>query len=120
VRHARQDAQRAPRLVLAGGLAVDRAVQGDERVDAEDELAVDGRRLAPRVLEGDLERVALGELLDARGPDLVLDAELRQDRRALRRARREDQRFGKNSFASRAADSSASEPWTMFLPTSSA
>jgi hypothetical protein len=59
-------------------------VQRDERVDAEHEVAVDRRRLAAGVLERDLERVAVGQLGDAGGPDLVLEAELRQDRRPLR------------------------------------
>jgi hypothetical protein len=67
-------------------LAVDRAVEGDQRVDAEDQLALGGVALALRVLAGDLDRVALARLLDVRDDDLEGDAELLEDRPALGRA----------------------------------
>ena len=62
-------------------------------------------------------RVAARAPPDA-GPDLERDPGLLEDRPPLRRGRREDQSSGKNSAASRSADSGESDPWTMFLPTS--
>ena len=107
-------------LGFVPGLAEDDAVDVDLGVAGEDEVALDGARLAERVLEDDLARVAVGQLLDIRGLDGELDPQLLEDRAPLRRGAREDQNSGKNSFASRSADSFESEPWTMFLPTSSA
>jgi len=46
-------------------------------------------RLAARVLEGDLTRVALGQLVDVRRPNLEFEPRLGQDRAPLRRGRRE-------------------------------
>jgi hypothetical protein len=82
-------------------LAEDVAVQRDIRVGAEDEIAGDRQRLAARVLEGDLVGIALGELVDVRGPDLELEPRLFEDRASLWRRGGEYQRFGKNSAASR-------------------
>ena len=110
----------------AGGLGAGGPLDGGLR---------DGRRLAVRVLDRDLVRRPLLELVDPiRHDDLERDAELLEDRPPLRRARGENeaaghadhraaprpQSSGKNSPTSRAADSGASEPWTMFWPTSSA
>ena len=76
---------------LVAGLAVNRAVEGDEGVDGQDRrplgrLGGDRLRLAPGVLAGDLDRVALGELLGARDDRAERDAELLEDRPPLRRA----------------------------------
>jgi hypothetical protein len=98
-------------------LAEDVAVERDVGVGAENEIAGDGQRLAAGVLQGDLARIALGELIDVRRPDLELEARLGEDRAPLRRRAREDQRSGKNSAASRWPDSGESDPWTMFWPT---
>jgi hypothetical protein len=103
-----------------GGLAEHHAVDVHLRVAGEHGAALDRARLAQSVLEDDFTRVALGQLLDVRRPDLELDPELLENRAPLRRGAREDQSSGKNSFASRAADSFESEPWTMFCPTSRA
>jgi hypothetical protein len=57
------------------------------------------------------------ELVDLGDAQLELDPELLQDRSPLRRARGEDEAqtsSGKNSAASRAADSWPSDPCTMF------
>jgi hypothetical protein len=85
----RQRPQRGPRVLLVAGLAVDLAVQRDERVDPQDGVALDGQRLAPRVLERDVLGVAGFELGRVGRPDLVVDPELAEDRRALRRPRRQ-------------------------------
>ena len=76
-------------------LYIDIAVQCDDRVDAEDRLPRalqrSRARLAQRVLPRDLDRVAGGELLDVDRERLEGDAELLEDRAALRRAAGEDQ-----------------------------
>ena len=125
-------AQHRPRLRFVGGLAVQPGAEADERVDAEDERAGHSRGhrggLAERVLERDLVRRAVLQLLDVGHLDLELDADLLEDRPPLRRAggehhaahadrqeqARAQPRSGKNSATSRAADSGESEPWTMF------
>jgi len=71
---------------LVARLAVDAAVEGDERVHAEDRGAVHGGRLPLRVLARHLGRIALGQLLDVGDDDVERDAELIEDRPALRRA----------------------------------
>jgi hypothetical protein len=68
--------------------AVDRAVEGDQRVDRQRGIAVDGLELAARVLAGDLDRVALALLLDVGDDDLEGDPELLEDRPPLRAAAR--------------------------------
>ena len=73
-----------------GGLAENDAVHVHLGVAGQDRLTVDGPRLAQGVLEDDLARVALRELLDVRGTDLELDAELLEDRAPLRRGACED------------------------------
>ena len=79
-----------------------------------DGVALHRARLAEGVLEDDLARVALRQLLDVRRADVEFDPELFEDRAPLGRGAREGQASGKNSAASRAADSFESEPWTMF------
>ena len=93
-----------------GRLAEDDTVHVHLGVAGQDCLTVDGPRLAQGILEDDLARVALRQLLDVRGPNLELDPELLEDRAPLWRGAREDQISGKNSFASRSADSFESEP----------
>jgi hypothetical protein len=66
-------------------LAEDLAVERDIRVSTEYEVAGDRQRLAAGVLEGDLTRIALGELVDVRRPDLEREPRLLQDRPPLRR-----------------------------------
>ena len=110
--------------LLVARLAEDVAVERDVGVGPEDKR-VTGRRgdregLAAGVLLRDPRRVAGGLLLDARDPDLERDPGLLEDRPPLRRPRRQDQSSGKNSAASRSADSGESEPWTMFCPTATA
>jgi hypothetical protein len=91
-------------------LPEDDAVHVHLGVAGQDRLAFDGPCLAQGVLQDDLARVALRQLLDVRGPDLELDPELFEDRAPLGRGARENQSSGKNSFASRSADSFESEP----------
>ena len=107
-------------LHRVGRLAEHDAVDVHLGVAGEDRGALDRARLAQRVLEDDLARVALRQLVDVRRPDVELDPQLLEDRAPLGRGAREDQTSGKNSFASRSADSFESEPWTMFWPTSNA
>jgi len=78
------------RLGGVARLAEDHTVHVHLGVAGQDCLAVDGPRLAQGVLEDDLARVALRELLDVRGTDLELDAELLEDRAPLRRGACED------------------------------
>jgi hypothetical protein len=113
---AAQPPQRRPGLRRVARLAEDPVVERDDRVDAEDDRpgARDRPRLAQRVELGDRARLAGGVLLDVRRLDRELDAELLEDRPPLRRAAREDYRLGKNRATSRSADSSESDPWTMF------
>jgi len=111
---AGQAAQHRGRLISVGGLAEQLAVQQDLGVDAENDPPgpVDRARLAGCACE----RVADGALVERRGDDLERNPELRQDRPALRRRRREDERrgyaspSGNQSPISRAADSGESEP----------
>jgi hypothetical protein len=66
-------------------------------------------------------RIAGRELLDLGRLRDEVDPELLEDCPPLRRGGRERYPWsGKNSAASRSADSFESEPWTMFWPTSSA
>jgi hypothetical protein len=106
--------EHVPGLHGVGRLAEDDAVDVDLGVAGQDGPALDRTRLAEGVLEDDLARVALRQLLDVRRADVELDPELLEDRAPLRRGAREGQASGKNSAASRAADSFESEPWTMF------
>jgi hypothetical protein len=69
---------------LVTRLAVDVAVEHDDRVDGEDRVALDRRALAGRVLAGERDRLAGLELLDAGDDDLEGDPELLEDRPALR------------------------------------
>ncbi len=85
----------------------------------------DDGRLPVGVLERDLPWRARLQLLDLGDHHRERDPELLEDRPPLRGARREQQlraaclqaRSGKNSATSRAADSGASDPCTMFWPT---
>ena len=109
-------------VVAIARLAVDPAAERDDRVDTEDgrprALRRHRRSLAVGVLDRDLVRRPLLELLHVRRVRVELDPEAREDLTPLRRARREDQaRLGKNSPTSRLADAVESEPWTMFCPT---
>ena len=109
-------------VVAIARLAVDPAAERDDRVDTEDGrprvLRRHRRSLAVGVLDRDLVRRPLLELLHVRRVRVELDPEAREDLTPLRRARREDQaRLGKNSPTSRLADAVESEPWTMFCPT---
>lgn len=76
------------RVVLVARLAVDAAAERDEGVDAEDRPTSlrDGGSLPVRVLERDVERRALADLLDVGRTSLEGDAELFEDRPALRGA----------------------------------
>ena len=62
-----QRQKRLARVLLVGGLAVDRALQLDDRVDAEHVLSLlvehRGARLAQRILQRDLRAWALFPLL---------------------------------------------------------
>jgi hypothetical protein len=93
VRSTRQGFERRLGLLSVLRLAVDPRAERDDRVRAQDDFAVarrDGVGFPVRVLERDLVRRALLELINAGDPDLELDAELGQDRRALRRLGGED------------------------------
>ncbi len=125
---AAERTQRRAGVVLVGGLAVDDPVERHHRVHPQNRLAgglagarrLDGAGLAQGVGDRDLQRIALLDLGDAGHTDREGDPKALQDRLALRRSGREDQRSRaqasspKNSAASRAADSGESEPWTMF------
>src|SRR3954452_23124125 len=94
VRAAAEAAQRVAGGVLARRLAPDVEVDGDERVDAEHDLAAvrpAPHRLAQRVLARDGDRDAVLLLDDVDRPDLERDAEALEDRAALGRAAGEDQ-----------------------------
>jgi hypothetical protein len=99
-----------PCLGGIGRLAEDDAVHVHLGVAGKYGRAFDRPRLAKGVLEDDLARVAVRQLLDIRGLDLELDPKLLENRAPLRRRAREGQASGKNSFASRSADSFESEP----------
>src|SRR5438445_419833 len=87
VRRAAQRAQRRPRGLLVGRLAVDHAAQRHHRVAPEHRPAhplLAGRaRLAQRILEHRLARVARLELLDVLRTDAELHAEPLEQRPAL-------------------------------------
>ncbi len=109
-------------------LAADLAVEHDDRVDAEDDLALAAaagrQRLAPRVLQRDRRRLA--RLAPPRRRRAAASNATPSCSRIARRCGGAARRgpalssSGKNSATSRAADSFESEPWTMFWPTSSA
>jgi len=99
---------RQPRDVVAGlagvgRLAEDVAVDGHQRVRAEDEprrvvaaagrvgLARHGERLAARVLPRDGDRLAVRLLVDARDADVERDPDLLEDRASLWRPTRQQQ-----------------------------
>jgi len=69
-------------------LAEHLTVEPDVGVGAEDQLALDGERLAAGVLQRERAGLARRLLLDARGPDVELQPQLLQDRPALGRGRR--------------------------------
>jgi hypothetical protein len=79
-----------PGLGGIGRLAEDDAVHVHLGVAGQDGAPLDRPRLAEGVLEDDLARVALRQLLDVRGLDLELDPELLEDRAPLRRGAREN------------------------------
>jgi hypothetical protein len=79
-----------PGLDRVRRLAENDAVDVHLGVAGQDRGTLNGPRLAQGVLEDDLARVALRQLLDVRGPDLELDPELLEDRFALRRSAREN------------------------------
>lgn len=104
--------------LLVGRLAQEPVVERDNGVAPDDDRAgmraTDFTRLAPRVLERNRARVSCGDFLDLRRDPLERESEPAQDLPPLRRARRQEKRLppqlGKNSPASRAADSPESEP----------
>src|SRR5208282_5285827 len=104
VRAAAERSQRGARSVGVSRLAVDLAIQADERVAAEHGLArarADGRAcLAQRVLAHELLDVAVLELRHARRAHGEAHAEALKDRAPLRRARGEYelQRAGQGAF----------------------
>src|SRR3954468_18779661 len=111
VHAAGQKREHFPRCVRIPRLAKHPAVDADLGVAGQHAVALDRVRLAARVLEDDEARVALGQLLRLRGTTLDLEPELLEDRPPLRGRAREDQASsGKNSAASRVADSFESEP----------
>ena len=67
-------------------LGADTAVQEDLHVRAENEIPFHSARFAQRVLDDDLARVAVGDLVDVGGLDTEVDPELLQDPLPLRRA----------------------------------
>ena len=86
-------------LGLVGRLAEQPAVERDVGVDAEHDRPLPrplrpGARLAKRVLDHDLRRVALPELLDVGDEHLELDPERGQDLAATGRGGGEDQVHG--------------------------
>ncbi|HEX4735472.1 MAG TPA: hypothetical protein VH247_13725, partial [Thermoleophilaceae bacterium] len=78
-----------PRLRCVPRLAEHHAVDVHLRVAGQDSGTLDGPCLAQGVLEDDLARVALRQLVDVRRADVELDPELLEDRLALRRSRSE-------------------------------
>jgi hypothetical protein len=90
VHPARQLREHAHGLGLVGRLAEYDPVDVDLGVAGEDQRAIDRARLPERVLEDNLARVAVCQLLDVRRADVELDPELLEDRLSLRRRRRED------------------------------
>jgi hypothetical protein len=78
------------RLAGVARLAEHLAVHVHLGVARQDGGALDCACLAEGVLEDDLARVALRQLLDVRRADLELDPELLEDRLALRGSARED------------------------------
>src|SRR3954462_5951311 len=116
--------EEAPGSLLVPRLAEDVAVERDVGVRAEHERVARGlgdrECLAARVLLGHPGRVAARLLLHPRDAHLEGDPGLLEDRPPLRRPAREDQTSGKNSFASRSADSGEWGPGAMFWPTSTA
>src|SRR5512132_2661483 len=119
---AGEPVQERGRLLRIARLPEDVAVERDVRVRAQHELAGRLHRagVAPRVLQRVRALAAPAPLPGAWDPHLERDARLLEDRPPLGRAGGEDQRSGKNSFASRSADSAESDPWTMFWPTATA
>jgi hypothetical protein len=77
-------------LPLVGRLSEDLAVQDHLGVTAQDQVAVDGACLAARVLDDDVTRLALGQLLDVGRARRERDAQLLEDCPPLRRGGRED------------------------------
>ena len=75
-----QRSQEALGLGSVARLAEGPAVEHDRGVDPEHALALDRTRLAQRVLQHQLARLALAQLLDLRHLDAELDAELLEDR----------------------------------------
>jgi hypothetical protein len=75
-----QLAQEPLRLARVERLAERPALEHHRRVHAEHPLALHGARLAARVLEHELARLALAQLLDLGHLDAELHAELLEDR----------------------------------------
>jgi hypothetical protein len=86
----RQALQERMRLVLVARLAEDAPVEDDLCVAAQDDVALDRTGLAASVLEHDVARVPLRQLLDLGGLDREVDAELLEDRAPLGRRRGKD------------------------------
>jgi hypothetical protein len=90
--------ERRASVSRVGRLAVDAAVEHDDRVDAQDRLTGSGRgrrerdRLAAGVLDGDRGGIAVGQLVDVGWARLERHAQLRQDRPPLGRAGCEQER----------------------------
>ena len=124
MRPARERLQPLARSGLVLGLAEEPPVDRDVGVDPDDDgpLPRSGElrtrpRLAPSVLEHDLGRLALSELVDVGDDRFELNPELLEDLPASRRRRGEY--YSPNQIPiSRSADSSESEPWTRLKVTS--
>jgi hypothetical protein len=88
----RERPERRAGFLDTGRLAVYLPSEGDDRVDAEDQLAIgelvlgDRSRLAVGVLGHDLVWRSRAELLDVSDPDLERNPELLEDRPPLRGA----------------------------------
>src|SRR4051812_36436585 len=133
VRPSGEQSQHARSLGGVRRLAEHLPVDHDERVDAQHRLpwaGLDRARLSAAVLLGELvRRHRQRQLLVRRLLHAERESELREDRAALRRARRQDERHSaagrsspgaKYSGNSRAALSDESDPCTMFSLSTSA
>src|SRR5215208_2058205 len=114
-------------LPLVASLTQQPTVQDHLGVDPQYQIALTRRRLHPGdclppcVLDHRRLGLATGQLLDLRHHCLERDPERRQDLAPARRGGGEDQASpGNQSWISRSADSSESEPWTRLNVTSRA
>ncbi len=102
MRAAGELAEHGAGVVAVGGLAVEPAVEVDGGVDAERDRAVGVHRsrLALGVIAHELDRVGVGRIvLDVRRCDRrERDAQLLEDRAALRRCRGQRERLGHTRF----------------------